>query len=75
MIFKVKTHFKSGRFSFEPNNTHDSEILGIADDHVERWYRAGFVDIEGRTPSPDLNPNHTELAASNIGVTAQSKNK
>lgn len=62
MKFKVKNEFKSGYRSFEEGNNHDSgKMPDVSDEDVQRWYRAGFVDIEGEEPGPDLNPQRVEL--------------
>lgn len=62
MKFKVKNEFRSGRRTFEVENNHDtSRMADVSEDDVRRWYRAGFVDIEGEEPGPDLNPNRVEL--------------
>ena len=67
MKFTVKNEFKAVGQTFEVGNTHDSEIRDdISDSDVCRWYRAGFVEIEGVEPGPDLDPNHTELAVDSV---------
>ena len=69
MRFTVKNEFKAVGQTFEPGNNHDSTIRDdISDEDVMRWYRAGFVEVEGEAPGPDLNPNHTELAVDNINL-------
>ena len=40
----------------EEGNTFDSERRGIPDETVERWYEAGWVQIEGRDPAPERKP-------------------
>lgn len=68
MRFKVKEDFKSSGRQFEAGNTHESERLDIRDDDVLRWYRAGFVDIEGYPVGPASRPGHTEIAVQNIKI-------
>lgn len=70
MRFKVKVErgFKGAGRDFEFGNTHDSVRLGIKDDDVLRWYRAGFVDIDGYPVGPAAMPGKTEIAVENISV-------
>lgn len=70
MRFKIKVEsgFKSAGHDFEFGNTHDSIRLGIKDDDVLRWYRAGFVDIEGYPVGPGSSPGHTEIAVDKLSV-------
>lgn len=66
MKFKVKNEFRSGRRTFEVENNHDtSRMADVSDEDVQRWYRAGFVDIEGEEPGPDPNPQRVELVVQN----------
>ncbi|HTF86293.1 MAG TPA: hypothetical protein VL987_17040 [Cellvibrio sp.] len=71
MRFKVKADggFKGAGRDFEFGNTHDSVRLSIRDDDVLRWYRAGFVDIEGYPVGPAAMPGKTEIAVENVSVT------
>lgn len=75
MKFTVLTDFKAKGFQFETGNSHDSQKLGVEDERVERWYRAGFVQIEGRDPAPAPNPNHVELAPAGMKSKGKTKNK
>lgn len=70
MRFKVKIEsgFKGAGRDFEFGNAHDSVRLGIKDDDVLRWYRAGFVDIEGYPVGPAAMPGKTEIAVENVSV-------
>lgn len=70
MRFKVKVGdgFKGANREFEFGNTHDSVRLGIRDDDVLRWYRAGFVDIEGYPVGPAMQPGKTEIAVNGVAV-------
>lgn len=36
----------------ESPNTYDSAKQGLDDATVERWYNAGWCEIEGRDPAP-----------------------
>lgn len=45
---------KAGKL-FEEGNTYDSEKQGLDDETIERWYRNGWLEIEGRDPSPERN--------------------
>lgn len=53
MKFTPKEIFRSGRMTFEPGNSYDSEIHGIPDANVDRWYAAGWCEVEGRDPAPE----------------------
>lgn len=67
MKFKVKNEFRGGRRTFETGNSHDSaKMADVSEEDVNRWYRAGFVDIEGQEPGPDLNPNRVELVVQGV---------
>lgn len=70
MRFKVKVEggFKGAGRDFEHGNTHDSVRLNIRDDDVLRWYRSGFVDIEGYPVGPVSEPGKTEIAVENVSV-------
>lgn len=68
MRFKVKADFKGAGRDFEVGNTHESQRVGATDDCVLRWYRAGWVDIEGYPVGPAAEPNHTEIAVDNLSV-------
>lgn len=61
MKFTVLHDFKAF-MPFEAGNSHDSEKLGIPGADVERWYRNGFVQIDGKDPAPALDPKRTEIA-------------
>lgn len=68
MKFTVKNEFKSGYRTFEVGNSHDSSKMpDITEEDVQRWYRAGFVDIEGKEPGPEPNPQRVELVVQNAG--------
>lgn len=70
MRFKVKIAggFRAVGRDFEFGNTHDSVRLGIKDDDVLRWYRNGFVDIEGYPVGPAAQPGKTEVAVENVTI-------
>lgn len=70
MRFKVKIAggFRAVGRDFEFGNTHDSVRLGIKDDDVLRWYRVGFVDIEGYPVGPSSEPGKTEIAVDKLSV-------
>lgn len=72
MKFKVLHDFKSF-MPFEAGNSHDSVKLGIPDADVERWYRNGFVQIEGKDPAPALDPKRTEIAVHPGKLSAKAK--
>lgn len=76
MKFKVKVEggFKSPYGAFENGNFHDSAVLGIPEADVERWYRAGFVDILGRDPGPEARPGHTEVAPDKLSIKSRARN-
>lgn len=61
MKFKVLHDFKANGL-FEAGNSHDSEKLGVDVETVERWYRQGWVQIDGYETAPDIDPKRTELA-------------
>jgi len=66
--FKVKFEFKGCGHQFEVGNTHNSVLLDIREDDVKRWYRAGWVDIEGYPIGPSARPEHTEIAVQKLKV-------
>lgn len=70
MRFKVKVQggFKGAGHVFEHGNTHDSVRLGISESDVLRWYRCGFVDIEGYPVGPESEPGKTEIAVDNLKI-------
>ena len=66
MKFTVKNEFKAKAQTCEVGNTHDSEKReDISTDDIMRWYRAGWVEVEGEAPAPDLNPQRSELVVQN----------
>lgn len=65
MKFKVLNEFKHGFTTFEAGNSHDSEVLGITDDLVNVFHRAGWVELDGEE-SNSLNPSHQEVIADNV---------
>lgn len=73
MKFTVLTEFKGADRTFEEGNSHSTEALGIPEQSVERWYRQGWVQIDGMTPAPELDPNRTELEVQNASITPDSK--
>lgn len=72
MKFKVLHDFKAF-MAFEAGNSHDSAKLGIPDSDVERWYRNGFVQIEGKDPAPALDPKRTEIAVHSAKLSTKAK--
>lgn len=72
MKFTVLHDFKA-IVPFEAGNSHDSEKLGILEADVERWYRNGFVQIEGRDPAPALDPKRTEIVVKPAKHTANAE--
>ena len=61
MKFTAKEDFRNDRTTFEEGNKYDSEKHGISDAMLDAFYKAGWVEIEGRDPSPDRNPGAVEL--------------
>lgn len=67
MKFTVKHEFKHGHRTFEIDNSHDSDnIEDLSESDVERYYAAGWLDIEGRDPGPEAKPVGAELNVQNI---------
>lgn len=57
MKFTAKELFRSKGLTFEEGNRYDSANYGlIADEDVERWYSAGWCEVEGRDPAPARRP-------------------
>jgi hypothetical protein len=48
----VKHSFKDQGKDYEEGNTHDIEDEA----RVEMWRKAGWVDVEGKEESPDIDP-------------------
>lgn len=48
-----KEDVKSMGRTFEEGSPFDSVKQGIPDELVERWYENGWIEIEGREPSPE----------------------
>ena len=65
MNFKVLTEFKHVFNTFEEGNNHDSEKLGLTDELIEVFHRAGWVELEGRENN-DLNPTEQEVIPDNV---------
>lgn len=61
MKFTAKEDFRHERATFEEGNTYDSAKQGIEDAMLAAFYDAGWVEIEGRDPSPERNPGAVEL--------------
>jgi hypothetical protein len=61
MKFTAKEDFLNGRTTFEEGNTYDSAKHDISDQMLNAFYDAGWVEIEGKDPSPDRNPGAVEL--------------
>ena len=70
MKFTVKHAFKSGFNTFENGNSHDSDNFPeMTESDLNRWYQAGFIDIDGYDPGPDAKPSgNPELEVQNHKV-------
>lgn len=53
---------------FYKGDKRDTDICGVPESSVERWYRAGFVQIEDRETAPNRDKNHTEIEVQNSKV-------
>jgi hypothetical protein len=74
MKFKVLHTFKHGFSTFEVGNSHDSAALDVADAMVDMWYRAGWVEIEGKPPAPAIDPSRAvtlEVQNVKVGMSVQ----
>jgi len=65
MKFKVISKFRHGYTTFEAGNSHDSEQLGMSDELVDVFHRAGWVSIDGREDNA-VNPGHVEVIPDNV---------
>jgi hypothetical protein len=64
MKFTVKHQFKAKARTWEVGNIHNTDNFPEIDESdVERWYKAGFVDIEGREAGPEPSPNRVVVEA------------
>lgn len=70
MKFTVNRDFKTAYGQFEVGNSHDSKKLGIAEDRVEAWYDAGWIEIEGRDPAPEPKPGPGRIRPNDSKLTA-----
>lgn len=61
MKFSPKEDIRHERTVFESGNTYDSVTQNLSDELVEAFYTAGWIEIEGRDPSPDRNPGAVTL--------------
>jgi hypothetical protein len=74
MKFTVKEDFLHGQRQFEAGNTHNSDKLSLSDAELDMFYRAGWVDIEGRDPAPERNPQRAvrlDVQSSRLGTAAE----
>jgi len=62
MKFTAKEDFLYGRTLFEEGNTYNSEKQGVTSEKLDAFYQAGWIEIEGRDPSPDRKPGVVELS-------------
>ena len=68
MKFLVVHEFKHGFNTFKKDNSHDSDDFDdIEESTVDVFWRAGWVEIEGRETNA-INPSHSEVIADNVGV-------
>ena len=68
MKFTVIADFQSSGMQFEVGNNHTLEKLarqGVTEDDIWRWYRQGWIQIDGQDPAPPLDPKRTELVINN----------
>lgn len=56
MKFTPTEDIKSKGRIYEADAALDSEKQGIPDETIERWYQSGWIEIEGRDPSPERKP-------------------
>ena len=70
MIFTVKIQggFRACTRIFEEGNRHNSIVLGISDEDVMRWYKAGFIDVEGLEIGPLSIPGAVEIDVEDINL-------
>ena len=61
MKFTAKEDFRVGRMLFEEGNTYSSEKQNLSDMEVEAFYKAGWLEIEGRDPAPARKPGAQAL--------------
>ena len=65
MKFTPKEEFRTGRNIFEAGNTYDSEKYGLTEADINRFYNAGWTEVEGRDPAPERQPGAQTVAVEN----------
>lgn len=63
--FTPNEEFRSGRNVFEAGNTYDSTKYGLTENDVDRFYNAGWTEVEGRDPAPPRQPGAQAITVEN----------
>lgn len=61
MKFTPREDIRSKGRIWEAGNTYDSQKHGVDDADVDRWYNAGWTEVEGRDPAPERKVTRATL--------------
>lgn len=56
MKFTANSDFREGRTLFEAGNTYDSAKHGLTEADLERFWSAGWAEVEGWAEAPERKP-------------------